>query len=202
MLPLLPPVCIECQQMSPADPPLTHGHTCKRCKKNTHISVFLSPLPYRHPLVSRCIYEFKYRRIKMLAPVLADLMLAYISSYRIVFPEHAFIIPIPLHPRKERVRGFNQATLLARELSMRLSLAVDEQTLIRVIATPPQATLTAQSRRKNVQNIFSVRNTTIVRGKNIILVDDVKTTGATLEQAARVLKKAGAKQIWAITVAR
>ncbi len=200
-LPLLPPVCIECKQMSPVRPPLPAGHTCKHCKKNTPISVFLSPFPYRHPLVSRCIHEFKYRRIRSLSPVIADLLVSYLRYYHTPVAPHTLIIPIPLHPRKERVRGFNQAMLLANELSKKLSLPIDEQTLVRIIATPPQAMLTARSRRENVQNVFSVRNTAELRGKSIILVDDVKTTGATLKQAAYILKKAGAKKIWAITIA-
>ena len=137
----------------------------------------------------------------MLAGVFADLLTRYIASYRIVFPKQTLIIPIPLHPRKQRVRGFNQATLMAHELSIRFSLTIDTQTLTRITATPPQAMLTARLRRENVQHIFSARNTAALRGKNIILVDDVKTTGATLEQAAFVLKKAGAKQIWTVTIA-
>ncbi|TSC68419.1 MAG: comF family protein [Parcubacteria group bacterium Gr01-1014_66] len=200
-LPMLPPICIGCGRMTPDKPPLPAGHTCKRCKKETHISVFLSPLPYRHPLVNRLIHEYKYRRIRMLAGVFADLLTRYIASYRIVFPKQTLIIPIPLHPRKQRVRGFNQATLMAHELSIRFSLTIDTQTLTRITATPPQAMLTARLRRENVQHIFSARNTAALRGKNIILVDDVKTTGATLEQAAFVLKKAGAKQIWTVTIA-
>lgn len=187
--------------MSPANPPLPAGHTCKRCKKNTLINVFLSPFLYRHPLVRHLVHEFKYRRITSLSSIIADLLVSYLRYYHTPFPPHPLIMPIPLHPRKERVRGFNQAMLLANELSKRLSLPIDGHTLIRVTSTPPQAMLTAKSRHQNVQNVFSVRNAHVVRGKNIILVDDVKTTGATLTQAAYILKKAGAKQIWAITVA-
>lgn len=200
-LPVLAPVCIECKQMSPAKPPLPAGHTCKRCKKNTPINVFLSPFSYRHPLVSRFIHEFKYRRIQPLSLIIADLLVSYLQYYHTPFPPHVLIVPIPLHPRKERVRGFNQAMLLASELSKKLSLPVDGQALIRITPTSPQTMLAARSRRENVHNVFSVRDTAKLRGKNIILVDDVKTTGATLKQAARILKKAGTKEIWAITVA-
>ena len=187
--------------MTPAELPHPAGHTCKHCRRRIPISVFLSPISYRHPLVNHLIHEFKYRRIQMLAPIFVDLLTSYISSYRIVFPQHALIIPIPLHPRKQRIRGFNQASLLGYELSKRLSIPIDKQTLIRVIATPSQAMLTARSRHENVQDVFSIRDTTLLNGKSIILIDDVKTTGATLTQAARMLKQAGAKEIWAITVA-
>lgn len=198
---MFPPVCIECGQMTPDKPPLFAGHTCAHCVKKTPIRFFLSPLSYRHPQVRRLIHEFKYRRITTLAPILADILAVHISSYGVTFPEASLIMPIPLHPRKERVRGFNQAMLLADEFSKRSSLPMDRQTLIRATPTQPQIMLTARSRRENVQNVFSVRNATLLRRKTIILIDDVKTTGATLTQAAHALKKAGAKQIWAITVA-
>lgn len=110
-------------------------------------------------------------------------------------------MPIPLHPRRQRVRGFNQASLLAKSIAERLSIPVDAHSITRIAATAPQVSLTAQHRRANVENIFSLRDQKVIRGNTIILVDDVKTTGATLEQAARILKKAGAKEIWAITFA-
>ena len=123
------------------------------------------------------------------------------SYYGITLPPQSILMPIPLHPRKERVRGFNQALLLAQDIRAHTSIPLDAHTLIRIASTPPQTTLSAQSRRENVEHIFSLRDQDKVRGKTIILVDDVKTTGATLEQAARVLKQAGAKEIWAITFA-
>ena len=177
------------------------GHTCNRCMKKTPIRVFLSPFSYRHPLVQRMLQEFKYRRIRLLSPIMADLLVSYLNYYNITLSEQMIIIPIPLHPRKERIRGFNQAALIAYDLNRHLSLTIDTQTLIRTAYNIPQTTLHAQERHANVQNIFSLRGNNNLRGKTILLLDDVKTTGATLEQAARVLKKTGAKEIWAITFA-
>jgi len=201
-LPLLPPVCIGCAMASPAKDNKPPGQTCTRCSTKTPVRVFISPLLYRAPLARRLIHELKYRRITTLAPLLGDIIISSMKYYHIELPAEALIIPIPLHPRKERVRGSNQAELIARHLSRRLYRTLDTQTFIRSIATPPQSALNATLRHKNVQNIFSTQNSTHLHGKTIVLVDDVKTTGATLEQAARALKKAGAKQIWAITVAR
>lgn len=177
------------------------GHTCGRCMKKTPIRVFLSPFSYRHPLVRHILHEFKYRRIRSLSPAIAHLLISYLCYYNISLSEQMLIMPIPLHPRKERVRGFNQAGLLAHGLAKHFSLVIDTQTLVRSSYNTPQTTLHAQQRRANVENIFSLSNPDHVRGKKIILMDDVKTTGATLEQAARVLKKAGAKEVWAITFA-
>lgn len=200
-LPPLPPVCFGCGIMTPENNSRPAGHTCMRCMKKTPIRVFLSPFSYRHPLVRRILHEFKYRRIRSLSPTIANLLVSYLCYYKIPLSKQMIIMPIPLHPRKERVRGFNQATLIAHELAKHVSLAIDTQTLIRIVYNIPQTTLHAQERRANVENIFSLSNPDRVCGKKIILVDDVKTTGATLEQAARVLKQAGAKEVWAITFA-
>lgn len=201
-IPLLPPVCIGCAMLTPKTDTNPPGHTCRRCRAKIPIRVFISPLLYRTPLARRLIHELKYRRITTLAPLLADMIVSYIRYYRIELPTQAIIIPIPLHPRKERVRGSNQATLIAENLAQQLSLTLDTETLIRSIATPPQSALNAAKRHKNVRNIFSIQDKQHLRGTTVILVDDVKTTGATLEQAARALKKGGVRYIWAITVAR
>ena len=177
------------------------GHTCDRCRKKTSIRVFLSPFPYKHPTIRRIIHEFKYRRIASLSPIMADLIISYLRYYHIPLSKHIVIVPIPLHPRKERVRGFNQAELIARHIANRMSLPMDARALIRSAATVPQTYLRAKQRRMNVENIFSPGNTEHIRGRTIIVLDDVKTTGATLEQAVRILKQAGAKEIWAITFA-
>lgn len=200
-LPSMPPACMGCGILTPGDSSHPPGHTCRHCKKKTLISAFFSPLPYQHPLVRRLIYEFKYRRIQSLSPILADLITSYLQYYHIPLAEDSIIIPIPLHPRKQRVRGFNQAGLLAQDMCLSLSHSMEMNNLIRVVSRPPQATLDAKHRRMNTGDIFVLLTPQHVRGKHIILIDDVKTTGATLEQAALTLKKAGAKQIWAITVA-
>ena len=187
--------------MTPAQESRPPGHTCNRCRNKTPIRVFISPFPYRHPVVQRLIHEFKYRRIRSISPTLSRLIGSYLRYYQISLPQQAIIMPIPLHPRKQRVRGFNQALLLAQDISRDLSMTLDAHALVRTISTAPQTTLTVENRHKNVEHIFSLRNGTSVKAKTIILIDDVKTTGATLEQAARVLKQAGAKEIWAITFA-
>jgi len=187
--------------LSPAHNTAPPGHTCIHCQSRTPIRVFISPLLYRTPLSRRLIHELKYRRITALAPLLSDIIISYMEHYRIKIPAEALIIPIPLHPRKERVRGFNQAELIARIISNHFSLTLNTNILIRHTANSPQALLSATLRHKNVHNIFSTQKDVHLRGKTIILVDDIKTTGATLEQASRALKKAGAKNIWAITVA-
>ncbi|MDP3769832.1 MAG: ComF family protein [Candidatus Sungbacteria bacterium] len=200
-LPLLPPTCFVCHAMTPARDNDGVGRTCLHCRKKTLIHTFLSPFTYRHPLINTLVHEFKYQRIRSLGPISAQLIVSYFTYYRVISPSRAVIVAIPLHPRKERVRGFNQALLIASEVSKRLQIPLEPHCLIRTTWHDPQSALSATLRRENVKNVFEVRNPNRIRGKTILLFDDIKTTGATLEEAARALKKAGARAIWAITLA-
>lgn len=112
------------------------------------------------------------------------------------------IIPVPLHKRRLRWRGFNQALMLAREISEITGIWVDPNTLIRVRYTRPQTRLPFKERSENVKGAFEVARETFVRDRSVLLVDDVATTGSTLTECARVLKKAGARRVEALTIAR
>ncbi len=108
---------------------------------------------------------------------------------------------MPLHPARQRERGYNQATLLAREFSPSLRCPVVEDELVRVKATIPQIDLSAEQRRANVQHAFKCTKGGLA-GRRVLLIDDVCTTGATLEAAAAALYQAGAKSVWSFTLAR
>lgn len=112
------------------------------------------------------------------------------------------LVPVPLHPRRRRERGYNQAEAIARGLSRRLGAAVLTRCLVRVRNIPPQSSLGAAAREGNVKGAFAVRQSDRVRGLVVLLVDDVYTTGATLRACAAVLRKAGAAEVRAVTVAR
>lgn len=113
------------------------------------------------------------------------------------------IIPVPLHHDRERARGFNQACVLARELSRLSGLPVDEHSVVRGVHTERhRAGMDAKARRQSVANAFTVRHPKSIAGKRMLLVDDVFTTGATVSTCARVLKDAGAEEVFVLTVAR
>jgi competence protein ComFC len=118
-------------------------------------------------------------------------------------PEKDFILmPVPLYKKRLLERGFNQAALLAGGLSDRLGLEVEEKVLERVRQTVPQVDLEEKERKDNVKNVFSVRDISRVKNKKIILVDDVITTGATIEECGKVLKLSGAKEVWGVALAK
>lgn len=112
------------------------------------------------------------------------------------------LIPVPLHRRRQRQRGFNQAALLAAQVSRLLNIPVGAKDCVRVRDTPPQTGLRAADRRKNVAGAFDVPEPQRVRGRRVLLIDDVLTTGATAHACAQALRDAGARRVWVATLAR
>ena len=113
------------------------------------------------------------------------------------------VVPVPLHPERERERGFNQAALLGRALSARSGITLDEWSLARVTHTAQhRAGMDARARRESVEEAFRVTSPRLVEGESILLVDDVFTTGATVSACAGALRAAGAREVFVITVAR
>lgn len=128
------------------------------------------------------------------------------QAHKAQVPANAALLAVPLHRQKRRERGFNQSELLASAVSQKLSLPLlPPDTLERVKNTPPQAHVRGrEERQKNVASAFAVpiTNTRVVAGKTILLVDDIATTGSTLNDAARALKEAGAAHVWGLVVAK
>ena len=143
------------------------------------------------------IHLFKYGRVQTLAKSLGKLLaLALPRDQRF-----DLIVPMPLHWRRRWSRGFNQADLLSREIGRRTSIPV-KNAVRRVRSTTTQAGLTNAKRRANVSGAFRVRRRGSLHGQRILLIDDVMTTGATAASCARALKRAGAKQVTLLTLAR
>lgn len=149
--------------------------------------------------VQDVLHAIKYRGAAELAITLSTLLLKAWEKYTF---ESDLLIPVPLHPRRERWRGYNQAALLALALAARLQRPVAPRALQRVRYTPSQTRLNREERRKNVAEAFALMPGLDVSGLRITLIDDVATTGATLDACARVLVAHGAIDVTALTVAR
>ena len=144
------------------------------------------------------IHALKYRGIRAAAPQLAELLADFVKSHSIPGDE---LVPVSLHPRRLRERGYNQSELLARELSKRTGLPVTAGALIRARDSGPQVqTISRERRRENVSGSFQCQGD--MTGRRVILVDDVATTGSTLSACASALKAAGAASVWALVLAR
>jgi len=147
------------------------------------------------------IHAFKYRNKTHLRRPLALLTLERLAEF-IQSRRPDLIMPVPLHRKKLSSRGFNQALLLGEIFSHRLNVPLDRWNLRRIRWTVPQVNLAAGDRRANVKGAFAIHDPAQVNGRRVLLVDDVLTTGSTVEECGRVLKTAGAGDVTVVTVAR
>jgi ComF family protein len=146
----------------------------------------------------QAVHGLKYRNLKALAEPLGELLSGFMRSYPV---PGDVLVPVPLHPRRLRERGYNQSALLARETGRLTDLPVEEGWLLRHRDTMTQATAAnAVERRSNVRDAFSCPR--VLEGERVLVIDDVCTTGATLDACASALKAAGAGSVWGLTVAR
>jgi ComF family protein len=197
------PLCEACRADLPWLPaarcpvcalPTPGGDTCGHCLKDapafdrTH-----APFAYAFP-VDALIQRLKYAETLVIAPLLGSLL-----AERVEHAPDAWL-PMPLHARRLKERGFNQAVEIARELSRRSGIAMQPGWATRQRDTPPQAGLRREARRKNLRGAFACRPE--VRGLHIGIVDDVMTTGSTLNALAETLKQAGATEVSCLVVAR
>jgi ComF family protein len=148
----------------------------------------------------QAIHDLKYRDLTALAAPLGQMMASAWAALDGNWIPQA-VVPVPLHPRRQRQRGYNQSALLARELAATLQLPVLDDILQRVKSTVPQVDLDVEQRRTNVQGAFRCQPGSLA-GLSVLLVDDVCTTGATLSSACQALKAAGASSVLAYTLAR
>lgn len=149
----------------------------------------------------KAIHLFKYNGNFHLALPLGQ-MLADSVEKLLGIDSVDLLLPVPLHTKRLRERGFNQAVLLARPLSNRYNIPLVTSVLKRSRWTEPQVNLDRRVRRKNVRGSFMVSNSSFLSGKNILLLDDVYTTGATINECGKTLLRAGAKEVYVLTLAR
>ena len=198
--PLQQPACVRCDQpfVSPAATIYSPDHQCQNClERPPAYERAWTLFPYLPPL-REAICSFKYRGKHTLTRPLARLMISALPPG----VDADVIIPVPLHPARLRAREFNQSLLLADQLSRHLARPVSPINLVRVAATDPQTTLSRQARLRNLRKAFEVRRPQDLAEKRVLLVDDVFTTGTTLNECARTLRNAGVGTVFALTLAR
>jgi len=190
-----PPVCSYCGM--PVD-----ARNCLECAEVDFSFDSARSAAVYDGALKDAIHQFKYSGHKVLGPILAELVVRYLRGK----PERLrlvdCVIPVPIHPSRLRQRGFNQSEILADEIGRAFSLPVLKGNLTRIRPTRPQIDLPRDKRRENVADAFYVETKNGVAGRNILLVDDVFTTGCTSDAAARTLKDAGAKAVHVLTLAR
>ncbi len=188
---LTQPFCLICAQ------PGADGH-CRLCQESPPAFDGVRA-PYLYDGVIRdAVIALKYRGLRAAVPELGRLLAEHHASGRV---PGEIIVPVPLHPRRLRTRGYNQAELLAKEVGKIRGIPVEARLLSRVKDTPAQVrTLTREERATNMGGAF--RCVRRVDGAKILLLDDVATTGSTLSACAAALKSAGASSVWGLALAR
>ena len=226
---LFPPLCHVCRQFIPtagrlhicpacrdkmppvAEPLCTvcgipfHGagsnHVCGACLKDPpFFDAARAAIVHEGPL-RNLIHAFKYDSKTLLRRPLALLIVEHLTDF-VASRRPELIVPVPLHVKRLRNRGFNQAVLLGELLSREWRIPLQRRAMRRIRWTEPQITMAADLRRDNVRGAFVVGDGALVVGKRVLLVDDVLTTGSTVAECSKVLKKAGAAEVLVVTVSR
>ena len=196
---IAPPFCERCSE--PFEGSISIAFSCANCAHRT-IYFDAAVAAYRgRGIVRDVIHEFKYNRQMHLRHLVGRWLCAALDDKRLCNHEFEVIVPVPLHPARQRERGFNQASVLAELLSAHTSIPCRPM-LKRLRYTTTQTALDRSERMENLHNAFRLRKNTDVRGLRVLLIDDVLTTGSTLSECARVLKHAGAISVHAATAAR
>jgi len=195
----VPPFCHSCGRHLDKDN--RNKNICPAClRSKLHFDRAFSPCLYEGVL-KELIHEFKYKGKTHLAKPLSGIMADFIREYDLPIEYMDFIIPIPLHKARQREREFNQAEVLSRHIAVEFNRGLDAGVLTRARLTETQTALPNNKRFANVDNCFSVAKDIDLRNKNVLIVDDVLTTGATSSAAAAALKEAGANIVFVLTLA-
>ncbi|MBT4511007.1 MAG: ComF family protein [Chloroflexi bacterium] len=189
---LVPPFCNRCGL------PTTGRSICPDCH-NLPLAIDGIRSLYNHEGLARdLVHAIKYKNMKAMATPMASLMAAYLESNPLPID---ILAPIPMHAKRLRKRGYNQAGLLAKELSNICNFPSENNSIIKVKNTVSQVTLPAEDRHRNVEGVVLCKDRIFI-DKEILLIDDVCTTGATLNACALALKNAGAITVWGLTFSR
>jgi competence protein ComFC len=193
--------CFFCGKANPL------GFTCPGCAVEHHLDGVFVCADYSNQVVSELIKKLKYSFARELGEVLGEIAEHYFKKIaaeerlKKINLSKFIITPIPLHKKRYNWRGFNQAEIIARQLADKLSLEY-EDLLVRVKNNPPQARLGGAERKNNITNCFAAADKNLISGKKIILIDDVATTGSTLDEAAGILMSAGADKVWGLVIGK
>ena len=190
---------------------INERYTCRKCSniieyyhekvdisasEDKKCDVIVSAISY-DGFVKEKILQYKFRNAKYLAPAFAEILVPKIDKYS---PDFDFIVSVPISRKRLRERGYNQSDLIARYLSKFANIQYKADLLVKTKNNLRQSELDLNERKENVKDAYSIKNVEVIKKKKIILIDDIYTTGATLNECAKILKNAGADEVIGVTV--
>jgi ComF family protein len=192
-------ICPICGTTFPDSP--AESHLCGNClEKKPYFSLARAIFSYEN-IILNAIHQFKYKRHMSIGETLASFMADY-NFPDVNYADYSLIIPVPLHIKRLRERGFNQSLILARAIGKSRQIPVNFSLLKRNKFTLTQTGSNKKERQQNVRRAFEVIDKNKIAGENIIIIDDVYTTGATANECAKILMRAGARNVTVLTLAR
>ncbi len=196
IVPITPPICFVCGAS------LVEGY-CRDCHSGTEFAFDAARAVASYEgTIKEAIHQLKYSGHRIIAPALGAMLVEFLQTKSDIVHRADCVIPMPVHPSKERQRGFNQAELIAREVADAFALPLLTNALIRSKPTRPQVDLSLEARKTNTLGAFEVVRVDGVTNRCVLLIDDVLTTGGTAHAAAWSLKEVGAREVLVATVAR
>lgn len=201
---IYPKTCGMCEEIS-------KSYLCSKCKLKIKNLLKLNTVQYKDKYFNSHIYLFKYEegiRDKLLKYKFRDYSYLYKFFSEIIINNcnlknnYDIILPVPIHKKRKAKRGYNQSELIAEEIAKNINVEYSNNVLIKTRDTVPQSTLNQHQRMSNVLGIYEVINSQIIVNKNILLIDDIYTTGSTVNECSKVLKQNGAKLVDVLTIAK
>ena len=190
---ITPPWCMRCGKKL-----FDEEEYCKDCRERDHDFVRGRAL-YEYTSAAGSIYRFKYKERQEYADFYGEEIAFYLGDFiRRIEPDA--LIPIPLHKKRKRKRGYNQAKLLAKSIGRQLEIPVEDHLLVRIRDTKPLKLLNPSDRQNNLKKAFNIARND-VKLKRVILIDDIYTTGSTIDEAAKTLRKNGIEDVFFLTLA-
>lgn len=190
---------------------ISKAYLCSKCKLKLKRILKLNTITYKDKYFDSHTYLFKYEegiRDKLLKYKFRDHSYLYKFFSEIVINNcnlkrnYDIILPVPIHKKRKQKRGYNQSELIAKEIAKNINIEYSNKVLIKVVNTVPQSTLNQTQRMNNVLGIYKVINSQMIDKKRILLIDDIFTTGSTVNECAKVLKQNGAQSVNILTIAK
>ena len=204
---IYPPVCGFCGQ-------ICNEHLCKKCEikikkyqinsikkiKDKYFDELLCLFKYED-IIRETIIKYKFQNKPYLYKTFSKIILKNKKIYSFL-KKYDIIIPVPISKKRKSERGYNQSALIAKEITKNTSLKYEKNNLIKIKNTVEQSKLNKKQRQINVKNVYTIENKETLLNKNILLLDDICTTGNTVNECARILKQAGIKNVGVLTIAK